>query len=63
MVFYVLNNDGIYCFVEQILVIKDRQFFLELIKNIDVVGCYGVMRSINKMDLIQEKVDISCENV
>lgn len=36
MVFNVSNNDGIYCFVEQISVTKDRQYYLKLTKNIDV---------------------------
>lgn len=62
MVFYVPNNDGIYCFVEQILVTKDRQSSLELTKNIDVAGRHGATRSTNKMDLTQEKADTSCEN-
>lgn len=62
MVFYVPNNDRIYCFVKQILVTKDRQSSLELTKNIDVAGRHGAKRSTNRMDLTQEKADTSCEN-
>ena len=62
MVFYVPNNDVIYCFVEQILISKDRQSSLELTKNIDVAGRYGATRSTNKMNLTQEKADTSYEN-
>lgn len=52
MIFYVTNNDGMYCFVEQITVTKDGQSSLRLTKNFDVAG---ITKSLNCMDLTREK--------
>lgn len=48
MIFYVLNNDGICIFVEQISVSKDIQSSLKLTKYIDVAGRHGEMKGIYK---------------
>lgn len=48
MIFYVPNNEGIYCYVEQKSVTKDRKSSLKLTKNVDVAGRHGAMINLYK---------------
>lgn len=59
MIFYVLNNEGICIFVDQISVSKDIQSSLKLTKNIDVARHHVATKSINCWDLTLEKADKS----
>lgn len=60
MIVYVLNNDGLYCFVESVT--KDRKSSLKLTKSVGVTGQNGATSSKNSMNLTRENAYRNCEN-
>lgn len=60
MIVYVLNNDGLYCFVESVT--KDRTSSLKLTKSVGVIGQNGATTSKNSMNLTRENAYTNCEN-
>lgn len=66
IIFFVLNNDGLYSFVEHISVAKDMLSSLKFTKHIDIVGCHGEtkFKGIKSIDLTKKQenfMELTCD--